>query len=421
MHLFLLLLSSFLLGIVCYISYKQIADDIRKSFLFLLCYRFAFLGIQSVLFYVVYQNQLDAVFYHTALVELFEDFKTNPSDIIRFIRGDYSELHVSAWLQAYLAEEIRVAFFLKVLSPFFLLSANNYYLLGAWLTLFGTLCFMPFLRLFRNEKYFTIWLVVVCVPSFTIWTVGVLKEAFVIPVLFLLYYFLHKSIESKGKKIFYIILFILFILLAWYIKYYLVAIFLLMCFFYYTGRYIDLNRRSVMITALVFVMLVTGLGYLHPALQWNVLPEVIYISYTLTCTKFAEAYACIPFDLDMSWTSIMLNYPKAMLYAFFSPFPWQIHNVTSCVAALESYLFLILMAMLFYKYVTKKITISKIEILTLLLILFIGALLILASPNIGSFSRYRIFYLPFYAFILLKYSGVFYTTPFLRFKNWIEK
>ncbi|ABG59946.1 conserved hypothetical protein [Cytophaga hutchinsonii ATCC 33406] len=421
MHLFLLLLSSFLLGLICFVSYRQIAVDMRKSFLFLISYRFVFFCIQSILFYTVYQNQLDAVFYHTALVELFQDFKTHPSDLLIFLQGNYSDLHVSSWLQAYLSEEVRVAFFLKILSPFFLLSAADYYLLGAWLTLFGTLCFMPFLRLVRNEKTFTIWLLVLCVPSFTIWTVGVLKEAFVIPVLFFLYYLLHHIIQSKGKNVLYIVFFIGFILLVWYIKYYLVAVFLLVCFIYCAGTFIKINSTSILITAIVFVLLVIGLGHLHPALQWNVLPEVIYISYTLTCTKFVDAYACIPFDLDMSWNSIILNYPKAMLYAFFSPFPWQIHNVTSLVAALESYLFVGLFCMLLYNVAAKKITISKIEILTLVFVLFAGALLILASPNIGSFSRYRIFYLPFYVYILLKYSGIGYTILYLRFKNRIEK
>jgi hypothetical protein len=160
---------------------------------------------------------------------------------------------------------------------------------------------------------------------------------------------------------------------------------------------------------------------MHPALQWNVLPEVIYMSNTLTCTKYVDAYVCIPFDLDMSWMSILINYPKAMLYAFFSPFPWQIHNATSLLAAIENYLFIGLFFVFIYKWFSKKSVVSNVELIGLFLILLIGALLIMASPNIGSFSRYRIFYLPIYAYILIRHSGIAYTDVFLRVKNWMEK
>jgi len=117
----------------------------------------------------------------------------------------------------------------------------------------------------------------------------------------------------------------------------------------------------------------------------------------------------------------MLNYPKAMVYAFFSPFPWQIHNLTSLLAASENYVFVVLLMCVIYRWVTKKITFSNAELFGLFIILLLGALLIMASPNIGSFSRYRIFYFPIYAYIILKHSGMPYNALFLRVKNWIEK
>jgi len=420
MNLFLLLLSSLFLGFVCYYSFVRMTVDLRKPFVLLLLYRFFFFGIQSILFYTIYNNQLDAFFYHTSLVELTDDFRKYPSDIALFFQGEYDQMHLSSWLQQYLQEEVRVAFFLKVLIPFFIFSANNYFILGAWVTLFGTLCYMPFLSAQRHTPAFSIWVLVLLVPSFTIWTVGLLKEAFVIPVLFLLFYYFNRIADKRGKDIRSIILFIAFFLLVWFVKYYLAAIFLLICVMYFIHVYVRLSIRTAAVSAFLIIMLIIGLGYLHPALHWNNLPEVIYISYTLTCTKYVEAYACIPFDLEMSWTSILLNFPKAILYGFFSPFPWQIHNVSSLLAALESYVFITLAIGLIYRSITKKIHVLKMEWMALMFIVLIGALLILASPNIGSFNRYRIFYLPVYTFILLKYSGLTYSAVFFRFKKWIE-
>ncbi len=422
MHLILLLLSSLFLGFVSYYAVIRMQMDLRRSFVVLMVYRYGFFILQSIVFYAVYQNQLDSFFYQNALMQLVDSFKKYPADVLYFFTGDYTVLHISQELKEYFGKEIRATFFIKVLSPFYILSANNYYVFGAWLTLFGSLCFAPFLSLFNKANTNRLlWLIVLMIPSFTFWTVGIVKEAFVIPILFLLYFYLNRIIESKEKDVWSIVFFLAFCTLAWYVKYYLVALFLFVALIYFLSSKISYSFKRVLLSILVIVLSIVGLGYMHPALQWNVLPEVIYISNTLTCTKYVDAYACIPFDLDMSWTSILLNYPKAMLYAFFSPFPWQIHNATSLLAAMENYLFIGLMAVFIYRWFLKKSTVSHVELIGLFLIVLMGALLIMASPNIGSFSRYRIFYLPIYAYILINHSGIAYSRIFLRIKNWLEK
>jgi hypothetical protein len=230
---------------------------------------------------------------------------------------------------------------------------------------------------------------------------------------------LHKIIETKGKHIQSIFLFIAFTFVAWNIKYYLVALFFFVSMVYYVITYVRFSKVSVLISVVVLVLTGIGLGHLHPALHWKNFPEVIYISNHLTCTRYIHAYSCIPFDLDMTWTSILLNFPKAIVYAFFSPFPWQIHNISSLFAAVESYSFILLFVMMCYNYVTEKITVSTILWVTLLFILLAGGLLILASPNIGSFSRYRIFYLPLYGFIVFYYSGVVQSKAGQRIKRYL--
>jgi len=421
MQQFLLLLCSLFLGLVCYYSVIRMQADLRRPYVILLAYRFLFFAVQSLIFYLIYNNQLDPFFYHQVLITLFDDFRSYPLDAVLFLKGEYAAMHIDPKLKAFLAREIRAAFFIKVLSPFFALSANNYYLLGAWLTFFGSLCLTAFLSLFKRTPNMVIWLLVLLIPSFMFWTVGLVKESFVIPVLFLLIYVLNKIIDSKGKDVFSIVVFLVLCWLCWYVKYYLVAIFLLGGIVYFINSKISYSFNTILFSILVLATAVIGLGFMHPALYWNVFPEVIYISNHLTCTKNLGAYACIPFDLDMTWNSIMLNYPKAMLYAFFSPFPWQIHNLTSLLAALENYVFIVLVMCVIYRWVTKKITLSNAELFGLFIIFMLGALLIMASPNIGSFSRYRIFYLPIYAYLILKHSGITYTAAFLRFKNWIEK
>jgi len=421
MHLILLLLSSLFLGFVSYYAVIRMDTELRKSFVVLLVYRYVFFILQSILFYTVYQNQLDSFFYHETLGYLVDAFNRYPLDMVQFFKGNYKAIHISEELKQYFVKEVRATFFIKVLSPFYLLSANNYYVFGAWLTFFGSLCFAPFLSLFKRSNDLLLWLIVLLIPSFTFWTVGIVKEAFVIPVLFLLYYYLNNIIESKGKDRGSILFFVLFCFLAWEVKYYLVALFLFAIIIYVLNSKISYSFNAVFFSILVLAICVVCFGFIHPALQWNVLPEVIYISNTITCTKYVDAYACIPFDLDKSWMSIFINYPKAMLYVFFSPFPWQIHNTTSLLAAIENYLFIGLFFVFIYRWLSKKSTVSNTELFGLFLIVLVGALLIMASPNIGSFSRYRIFYLPIFAYILIRHSGIVNTDVFLCVKHWMEK
>jgi len=383
--------------------------DLRKSFVVLTAYRLLFFAIQSILFYVLYKNKLDAFLYQDILTELVRGFKKYPSDILLFLQGKYLHLHVSEELKTYLYSEVRVAFFMKTLLPIFLISAGNYYLMGAWLTLLGSLCFTAFLSMYKKTDNFYVWFVVLIIPSFNIWTVGILKEALVIPILFLLFYLLQKIINLKGKDLFSTVVFIVLLLLVWYVKYYLAAVFIMICVFYMMHVYVRLSLASALISTFLLVCVLFGLGYLHPALKWDVFPEVIYIGYNLTCTKFIESTPCIPFDLDMTWTSILMNFPKAFVYAFLSPFPWQIHNLASLLAAIESYVFLVLVALMFVRWFRKQTSVSGIEQISLLIIFIAGSLLILASPNIGSFSRYRIFYLPIYAYIVFQHSGLIYS------------
>jgi len=417
MNLFLLLFSSFLFCLVGYVSFIRMPADLRKSYVVFVCYRMLFFVIQSSFFYFIYKNELDTFFYHDALHELFAGFIQSPSDSLLFVQGKYSQLHITEELQIYLNRETRVAFFIKVLFPFFLISAGNYYLMGAWLTLLGTLCFMPFLSLNKKTETFSIWMFVLLIPSFTIWTVGILKEAFVIPILFLAFFIFQKNIKTKEKDLLSIVFFIVLILLAWYVKYYLVALFFIICIIYFIHSNVKFNILSIVLSSVLLACALFGLGYLHPALKWDVFPEVIYIGYNLTCTNFAHSTPCIPFDLDMTWTSIIQNFPKAFLYAFLSPFPWQIHNSTSLLAAIESYVFLILFFVMLIRWGMKKTKVSRIEVLGLLSIFIVGSLLILATPNLGSFSRYRILYLPIYAYIVIKHSGISGSA----FLLWVDK
>ena len=111
MHLILLLLSSLLLGFVNYYAVRRVGDELRTSFVVLLVYRYVFFIIQSFVFYAVYQNQLDSLFYHRTLFQLVETFTKFPTDSVHFFTGDYAALHVSDELQLKALKSFKQTYF----------------------------------------------------------------------------------------------------------------------------------------------------------------------------------------------------------------------------------------------------------------------------------------------------------------------
>jgi hypothetical protein len=415
MNIFLLVLSSVILLLTSYGIYKGSTFEVRNLFLGLLFYRSLFFVFQSLLFYTLYHNQLDTFFYHDTLTLISKDFINHPDDILSFYTGTYTDMHIPVWLQEYLTSEIRVAFFLKILSLVFILAAGNYYLMGFWLTLFGTFCFIPFIAMKRDLLNTKTWILVLLVPSFTIWTVGILKEAFIIPLLFLQYYYFEKIIRAKGSDLLSVIMFIALLLLVWNIKYYFAALFLV-CTVVYCALSKIRQVYAIFLFGIAAAIGIYCLGFMHPALHIDVFPEVITISNHWTCS-YADASDCVSFTLDNTWYSILMNFPKAMFYALLNPMPDQLHNFSSWVAAIENYTLVLLLLYMCYQWITKKVEIAGTEVLALAVILVIAGLLMLASPNIGSFSRYRIIYLPIYCFILFKNTGLAYLVPCKRLNS----
>jgi len=245
-------------------------------------------------------------------------------------------------------------------------------------------------------------LLVLFVPSITFWTVGLIKEAFVIPVFFLMYYLFRKAEAKAFKDIYSILFMVVLIYITWNIKYYYIAIFLLAGILHvFMKSNVHISFRLVIGTLISVLIFLGIIGLLHPNLIVNKIPEVIYQSYQSTC-KLPSFSDCISFSLDGSWMSIIENIPKASVQVFYCPTFLQLHNKSSIFAGIESHALLLLFVHVTYRWVFGKIVMHKEHLFWLFFIMLCGSLLLMASPNIGSFSRYRIIYLPAFCYILFK-------------------
>jgi|GEM_PF-1729256 len=410
--LLIIILSLFWLVVSYYFYLKNNEEGLGKAFIILYSYRILFFTIQSVVFYFIYHNQVDSLAYYEDLKVLFSDFIDQPMESVHFFSGHYENLHIEKDRIIYFQEHPRVAFFLKVLFPFYLISGGNYILVGLWISLFGTYCFVKFLSVYKERSVFFIWYLVLLVPSISFWTVGILKEAFVIPVLFLLYFFYKKAESNILKNYFYVVLFSFFLFLAWNIKYYYVAVFLLVGIGNILFTKVRLSFYYILLVSAIGFAFIVLLGQLHPNLSFSEMPEAIYQSYLSTRNLFSSV-ACVEFSLDGSWLSIIKNLPKAFIEIFYSPGFLQIYNISSFLAGIESHILLLLTLFMLYKWILKGMKISRKDLILLFCIMITGSLLIMASPNIGSFSRYRTIYMPVYCYILFKNTEVYKWVDFV--------
>lgn len=404
MNIFLIFVLSLCWLFIAYLLFKKNSKEgLAKVYTVVLAYRLLFLIAQIGIFYIVYKNKTDSFLYINYLRAICSGLIDYPEELVHLFLGNYENMHMDVSMQYNLTTEPRVAFFVKVLLPFFLVSGGNYLLCCLWLTLFGTYCLMQFYTMERDRVGAGVWILVFLVPSFSFWTVGILKESFVIPVFFLLFYFYRKA-ESRGFwDVLSILLFILFFLLVWYIKYYYAVLFLMLCAGYIYFKYVTISLYSWLALIAFGFMFLLGIGITHPNLQLADLATLLYESNVAVCQLDPMA-ECIYFSLDGSWLSVLKNIPRAILYSAYTPAWNQIHNAPTVFAAIESYALIGLFFYMIVKWITKHIQLDKKEITALLFILCIGVLLVLSTPNSGTFSRYRIIYMPLFCYILFKHT-----------------
>jgi hypothetical protein len=105
--------------------------------------------------------------------------------------------------------------------------------------------------------------------------------------------------------------------------------------------------------------------------------------------------------LDGSWESMISAAPQALVVSLFRPFLWEVNNPMMVLSALESFAFLYMTVMLFFK-LGVMATIRKIADTPFLSLCFIfsitfGIMVGLTAGNFGTLVRYKIPLMPFYA------------------------
>ena len=306
----------------------------------------------------------------------------------------------------------RVDFFVKLISPIYVLSGSNSWIAAAWLSI------LSFLGLFwlshRLSSCFSGSALAAAVaflfwPSVQFWTGSITKEALVMPAISILVACLLPFIIGKGRST--LLQWLLALIAAWIIwriKYYFALPLFAMLI---ALMLVKMGEKWQIPRLWLFLLLAVGglaagllLSQLHP----NLYPERVLGVLTDQYREKAllgEAYQRLQFrDLQPTVWSMLYHMPKALAGGLLMPLPLlpPRMELLPLLASVENVMVLLLLIGAFYKLYRLPYTSASLPALGLVFyVCFLAVAMAMASPNFGTLLRYRTAYLPFAIFLLL--------------------
>ena len=367
-------------------------------------------GFTIGLLYTYYYEAGDTFNFFSDGTKLSSLGRLDPVSYIKFLLwGDES---FAVW-QHLIFQQPRSLFFTKCISLVNLLTADNYWLtsiyfssisfIGAWLLvkrltrafpaapLSGVLAFLFF-------------------PSVVLWSSGVIKESLAMPCLFYLTALFLKIWQGKRLRFWEWILLLPSGLILWNLKYYYAGIFLPVAVTTLAVRYI--SRRiltgmsasgQMLLWCGVFVVPLYVVMLFHPNFDPGYLLEVIVLNNE-AYTRISSPDNLIYFnDLQPAVWSLLKNAPWAFFSAVYRPFFWEADSWLKFFGACENLLLLAGSVMACWQIRRAigpgyRVLVLGVAVYIVLLSIFLA----FSTPNFGTLARYRIGFLPFFVFLLLR-------------------
>jgi hypothetical protein len=168
----------------------------------------------------------------------------------------------------------------------------------------------------------------------------------------------------------------------------------------------------------LFIGISLILSFAHPNFHLSRILEVVVTNHN-DFVKISHGNNLIHFNrLEPTWMSMIINSPWAMISGLFRPFPGEGQGVLEFAASVENLFLLLLVVSAVIKF--RKMFVPPWPVIALAALSYCVVLcvfLALSSPNLGTLSRYRIGFLPFFVFL------VSYRNPWVHwiFSRWESK
>ncbi len=366
-------------------------------------------GILLGLLYTYYYSVGDTFGFFQDATLLAKLASTNFSTYLQFLwEGDES---FAVWSDL-IFKQPRSLFFVKLISFFSLITFHNYWITTLYFSFlsFAAAWFLvtTIAKSFPECALASV-IAFLFFPSVVFWGSGIIKECAAMACLcFLSCIFIKQWKNIRVLPIQWVVaIWALWIL--WNIKYYFAAVYIPVVVTAYVihafvGPRLKLERaRSEIIAwAIIFIIPVLLVSLIHPNFYPERILDVIVTNYQVF-ESISEPNDMIRFEnMKATPISMMMNSPWALVSGLFRPFIWESGSVLQFFSSIEN----LVLAILFVSSLPglKAVRTSRDRLLILAIVIYcvmLSVFVTLSTPNFGTLARYRVGYLPFFAFLVM--------------------
>lgn len=408
----MILLHVVILGCLVWLHFKKYAGDHKVVYGFALLFKLS-MGIALGLVYRYYYQANDTWLF-------FED----AGKLADFARGDFksytqflwhTDQTQSVWHLLANTQE-RSLFFVKIVSVFALISGNSYWITAIYFSFISFIsCWYLFQTVIKNfaESTPAAALAFLFFPSVVFWSSGIVKETIALAGLYCLASVFIKIIKGDTRTWVEGVLVFFSFYVAWSLKYYWTALFMAvvttsLLMFLVQKRIVGIQRYKLIAWVVIFLALSAIASQLHPNFYLTRFLNVLITNHD-DFVKISRPDALIHYyQLTASWLSIFINAPWALCSGLFRPFIIEATGITPVFASIENFGLLVLTGACFFH---RKAPNSDrlLFFSTVVYVVLLCVFLALSTPNLGTLSRYRVGFLPFFTFIIS------YRNPLLQY------
>lgn len=341
------------------------------------------------------------------------------NDFLGYIKilVDFSD---NLFVSGIVTDDFRSLIFVKLLSLFCLISLDSYWISAVYFSFIAFasswFLFSRVTSLISNSSAAAA-LAFLFFPSVIFWGSGIEKESLALASLYFLAGIFIEWMMQKKIRGWYGLPAIVACVLLWALKYYWAGVFFISLGATWivvslTGRYYITKIKMGIIYLAVFTGAAVVVSFLHPNFYLYRLLDVLILNHN-AFVRISNPDNLIHFyNLNPSVTSLVINSPWALVSGFFRPFIGEGHGWTGVFASVENSFIFLLFVFFVVASIKKKPVVSILFWAVSSYVVVLCIFLALSTPNLGTLSRYRVGFLPFFVFILA------YQNPIL---NRVEK
>jgi len=361
------------------------------------------MGVALGLVYTHYYNANDT--WH-----FFEDAKTL-SDLARTDWVDYLQFLINSnpehaiWQTLVYTQE-RSLFLAKIISVVAWISGDSYWTCALY---FATISFLAAWTLYVTVvKHFdrarlATGLAFLFFPSVVFWSSGLVKETLALAGIFWIAATLLKFLMGERVKVGQLVIGIIGFCVAWNLKYYWAALFAVVVtttvLVFILQKFKTVKSYWGIVWMLLFFLICALATQMHPNFYISRFLEIITTNHN-DFIRISKPDGIIHFyNLHAHWWSLVINAPLALVSGLFRPWIGEANGLTGLLAALENLFLVVLFVASAFR---KSWRVSNRLLLTTLItyVILLCILMALSTPNLGTLSRYRVGFLPFFVFLI---------------------